>query len=58
MSTLGVIEGGWEFVWGAYGVSAAVLLLYALWVHTRYRAERARAEREALGSPPPYVGEG
>jgi heme exporter protein CcmD len=44
---MGVIEGGWEFVWGAYGVSATVLLLYALSVHARYRAERARALREA-----------
>lgn len=46
--TMGVIEGGWEFVWGAYGMTAAVLLLYALSLHARYRFERERAERERL----------
>jgi len=25
MGGMGVIEGGWEFVWAAYGVTAAVL---------------------------------
>ena len=45
MSAMGVIEGGWEFVWGAYGVSAGVLLLYALTIHARYRAERRSAGR-------------
>jgi heme exporter protein CcmD len=43
---LGVILGGWEFVWGAYGVTAAVLTLYALSIHARYRTERRRALRE------------
>ncbi len=38
----GMIEGGWEFVWGAYGVSAAILIGYALSIHRRYRAERRR----------------
>lgn len=42
----GVIEGGWEFVWGAYGVTALMLLGYALSVHLRFRAERARAQRQ------------
>lgn len=46
MGAMGVIEGGWEFVWAAYGVSAAVLAGYALSIHTRYRAERRRRERE------------
>ena len=45
---MGVIEGGWEFVWGAYGTTALVLLCYTLSVYVRYRAERKRAEREAL----------
>jgi heme exporter protein CcmD len=44
----GMVEGGWEFVWAAYGVSAFVLLGYALSVHRRYRAERDRQRREAL----------
>jgi heme exporter protein CcmD len=46
MTSMGVIEGGWEFVWGAYGVTASVLVLYALSIHSRYRAERRRAARE------------
>lgn len=51
----GVIEGGWGFVVAAYGVSATVLIGYAVSIHLRYRAERARrrreAERAAVGSP-------
>jgi heme exporter protein CcmD len=43
---MGVIEGGWEFVWGAYGVTALVLLSYTASVYARYRAERKRALRE------------
>ena len=40
MNGIGVIEGGWPYVWGAYGVSAAILFGYALSVHLRYRAAR------------------
>jgi len=47
----GVIEGGWEFVWGAYGVTALVLLCYALSVHVRFRAERSRARANDRGKP-------
>ena len=47
----GVIQGGWEFVWAAYGVSAVVLLGYAVSIHLRYRAERARSDREAKRPP-------
>ena len=36
----GVIEGGWAFVWSAYGVSAVILIGYAVTIHLRYRAER------------------
>jgi hypothetical protein len=46
VTELGVIHGGWEFVWAAYSVSAFVLFGYALFVHLSYRAERARAVRE------------
>jgi heme exporter protein CcmD len=42
----GVVVGGWEYVWLAYSVSAAVLGGYALSVYLRYRAERARQRRE------------
>lgn len=47
MPATGVVQGGWEFVWAAYAVSAAVLLGYAISIHLRYRAERQRARREA-----------
>jgi heme exporter protein CcmD len=46
----GVIVGGWEFVWAAYAVTAAILVGYAVSVYLRYRAERARREREAGGA--------
>jgi heme exporter protein CcmD len=42
----GVVDGGWEFVWMAYGVTAAVLSGYALSVGLRYRAQRVRYLRE------------
>ncbi|HVR41835.1 MAG TPA: heme exporter protein CcmD [Thermoanaerobaculia bacterium] len=38
----GVIEGGWGFVWAAYGLTAAVFILYTASVVTRYRRERNR----------------
>ena len=41
----GVIVGGWEYVYGAYGATALVLLGYAASVVLRYRAERSRAAR-------------
>jgi len=47
MTGVGVIHGGWEFVVAAYTVTAVILLGYALSVHWRYRAERARRRREA-----------
>jgi hypothetical protein len=46
-----VVEGGWEFVAGAYIVTAAILSTYATSVFLRYRTEQRRAaaegEREA-----------
>lgn len=44
---VGVIEGGWEFVGAAYGITAAVLIGYAVSLHVRYRRESARRLREA-----------
>jgi len=38
----GVITGGWEFVWAAYGLSAVILTGYAVSVIARYRAQRRR----------------
>lgn len=39
----GMIAGGWEFVWSAYGITAAVLILYTVSVLARYRSENRRA---------------
>lgn len=41
----GVIEGGWEFVWAAYGISATLLGLYAVSIFARYGREKRRAGR-------------
>lgn len=44
----GVIQGGWEFVWSAYGVTAFVLLFYTASVVVRYR--RGRKQISPIGS--------
>ena len=41
----GVIEGGWPYVWAAYGISAVILIGYAVSLHRRYRAERRKDQR-------------
>jgi hypothetical protein len=38
----GVITGGWEFVWGAYGMTAAVFVLYGISLVTRLREARKK----------------
>jgi hypothetical protein len=43
----GVITGGWEYVWAAYGVTAAVLALFALSLWVRWRAA-SRGEGTAV----------
>jgi hypothetical protein len=43
----GVIQGGWEFVWAAYAVTATILTGYGLSVFSRYRAALRR--RSAAG---------
>ena len=45
MSGAGVIEGGWPFVWAAYGISAVILIGYAVSLHRRYVAERRKDEK-------------
>jgi heme exporter protein D len=35
--TGGVITGGWSFVWAAYGITAAVFLVYTVTLITRLR---------------------
>jgi len=48
---VGSIEGGWEFVWAAYSITAVVLGGYAVSVFLRLRAEQTRAQREAGRAP-------
>ena len=48
---MGSIQGGWEYVWTAYIVTTIVLLGYLVSVFARYRAEKARSEREARRAP-------
>ncbi|HKO59192.1 MAG TPA: hypothetical protein VJ276_25220 [Thermoanaerobaculia bacterium] len=40
--TNGVITGGWSYVWAAYGVTAAALLLYGATLFARLRRGDAR----------------
>ncbi|HEU4887409.1 MAG TPA: hypothetical protein VFV49_05940 [Thermoanaerobaculia bacterium] len=40
--TEGVISGGWEFVWAAYGISAAVFVLYGISLVVRLREARKK----------------
>lgn len=44
--TGGVVVGGWEFVWAAYGLSMAVFLGYGLMLITKLRDEISRAGRD------------
>ena len=50
MSGMGVLQGGWEYVWAAYGITAIVFLGYGASLVLRFRSETARAAREALRS--------
>jgi heme exporter protein CcmD len=43
----GVVEGGWNFVWAAYGLTALILASYVIATINRYRIERDRAARES-----------
>lgn len=38
--TEGIVTGGWEFVWAAYAVTAAVLLLYGFSLIARLRQSK------------------
>lgn len=42
----GIVTGGWEFVWAAYGLTSAALLIYGVMLITRVREQRARAASE------------
>jgi hypothetical protein len=47
--TQGVVVGGWEYVWGAYGVTFAAFIIYGVTLVTKLREERARAVEERNG---------
>lgn len=38
--TGGIVVGGWEFVWAAYGLTAAVLVIYAVSLAVRLRSSK------------------
>lgn len=38
----GVVTGGWSFVWAAYGLTTAGLLIYGLSLFKRLKEERQR----------------
>ena len=42
----GMVAGGWNFVIAAYGITAAVLVLYGVTLITRLREARSRAGEE------------
>ncbi len=42
----GIVSGGWNFVIAAYGVTAAVLLIYGVTLITRLREARSRSAEE------------
>ncbi len=42
----GYISGGWGFVWAAYGLTAAALLIYGVTLMTRLRDARSGARKE------------
>jgi len=49
MPEVGVVSGGWEYVWAAYVLSGLVFLGYFLSVHLRYRSELARQQAASPG---------
>lgn len=42
----GIVSGGWNFVIAAYGVTAAVLVIYGVTLITRLREAKSRAVKE------------
>jgi hypothetical protein len=42
----GVVVGGWEYVWAAYAITAAVLIGYTVSLAVRWRSARERALRQ------------
>lgn len=44
--TQGVVVGGWEYVWAAYGLTFAAFIIYGVTLVTKLREERARAAED------------
>ncbi len=42
----GALEGGWAFVWAAYGITALTFIAYSASIAGRLRAERRRHAQE------------
>jgi hypothetical protein len=42
----GVVVGGWEYVWAAYGITALAFIVYGVSLITKLREERARDRAE------------
>jgi|GEM_PF-928144 len=42
----GLVTGGWNFVIAAYGITAAVLIIYGVTLVTRLREAKSRAAEE------------
>ena len=42
----GIVAGGWNYVIAAYGITAAVLVLYGVTLITRLREARSRSSEE------------
>lgn len=40
----GIVVGGWEFVWAAYGVTAAGLLIYGFSLAARLRQSKRNVQ--------------
>ncbi|MES2641194.1 MAG: hypothetical protein V4850_17020 [Myxococcota bacterium] len=41
----GMIQGGWEYVWGAYGLTFAVLVIYAVSMQLRLRQKSVKGQQ-------------
>lgn len=44
--TGGIIIGGWEYVWAAYGITFGALGLYGISLALRLRGEKRRVHQE------------
>ncbi|HVT43904.1 MAG TPA: hypothetical protein VMT00_05890 [Thermoanaerobaculia bacterium] len=45
----GMIEGGWSFVWAAYGITALILVVYTISLIRRISVEQRIVDRSGAG---------